>query len=57
MKDEVIMPKKKNEDNTPDGDLKEMIEKVFKKLFAESSSNKDMASSVLAATETLAKDE
>ena len=51
------MPKKNNEDNTPDGDLKEMIEKVFKKLFAESSSNKDMASSMLAATETVAKDE
>ena len=57
MKDEVTMPKKNNEDNTPDGNLKEMIEKVFKKLFAESNSNKDMASSMLAATETMAKDE
>ena len=51
------MTKKNNEDKNPDVDLKEMIEKVFKKLFAESNSNKDMASSVLAATQTLAKDE
>ena len=55
-KDEVTMTKKNTENSVTDNDLKEMIEQVFKKFITESNQNKDTATSMLAATETVARD-